>query len=412
MKEALINKLSSQLPIGISLILLVLLLFLPTGYEDAVIYQGTDRTVAKVLETDNSMILSTGLIQSGEQVCNIKLLGGRFKGQVVEGINMLNGSLEQDKIFKDRDRALVVISYQDNEIKSVNMIDHFRIDKEILLMGIFVVLLLLFAGITGIRALLSFVVTMLMIWKVLIPGYLNGNNPIIMGIIITLALTMITITLVYGFERRALSAISGAVLGTLTTALMGIFFTDMFQIHGAVMPYSESLLYSGYANIDLTKIFMSSIFIGSAGAVMDLAVDITSSVHEVVSKKPDITWKEATLSGIHVGRAAIGTQTTTLLLAYSGGYVALLMVFMAQGTPINNVLNYKYVASEMLDTMVGSIGLVTVAPFTALTSGYLLTLKQKKNKSNISGTTNGGSVSEMNIENHSTESGYNKSHSQ
>jgi uncharacterized membrane protein len=110
---------------------------------------------------------------------------------------------------------------------------------------------------------------------------------------------------------------------------------------------------------------------------MDLAVDITSSVHEVVDKKPDITWKEATKSGIMVGRAALGTQTTTLLLAYSGGYIALLMVFMAQGTPIYNILNYKYVASEILDTMVGSIGLVTVAPFTALTSGVLLTLKRK-----------------------------------
>ena len=68
----------------------------------------------------------------------------------------------------------------------------------------------------------------------------------------------------------------------------------------------------------------------------------------------------------------MGTMTTTLLLAYSGGYVALLMVFMAQGTPVWNILNYKYVASEIVHTIVGSFGLVTVAPFTALTSGFLL----------------------------------------
>ena len=77
-------------------------------------------------------------------------------------------------------------------------------------------------------------------------------------------------------------------------------------------------------------------------------------------------------SGLNVGRAAMGTMTTTLLLAYSGGFVALLMVFMAQGTPIWNILNYKYVASEIIHTVVGSFGLVTVAPFTALTSGMLL----------------------------------------
>ena len=113
-----------------------------------------------------------------------------------------------------------------------------------------------------------------------------------------------------------------------------------------------------------------------SGAIMDIAVDITSAVNEVVEKKPDIGVKEAIMSGIHVGRAAMGTMTTTLLLAYSGGFMALLMVFMAQGTPIYNILNYKYVSSEILHTIVGSFGLVAVAPFTALMSGILLTHKK------------------------------------
>ena len=80
---------------------------------------------------------------------------------------------------------------------------------------------------------------------------------------------------------------------------------------------------------------------------------------------------------MNVGRAAMGTMTTTLLLAYSGGYIAMLMVFMAQGTPLINMINYKYVAAEIVHTIVGSIGLVAVAPFTALCSGFLLTQKRK-----------------------------------
>lgn len=144
------------------------------------------------------------------------------------------------------------------------------------------------------------------------------------------------------------------------------------------MTSSESLLYSGYQDLDLTSIFMASIFIGASGAMMDLAVDITSAVYEVISKKPDILPAEAVLSGLRVGRAAMGTMTTTLLLAYSGGYISLLMVFMAQGTPIDHILNYKYVAAEVLDTVVGSFGLVTVAPFTALMAGLLLTRKKRQ----------------------------------
>lgn len=100
---------------------------------------------------------------------------------------------------------------------------------------------------------------------------------------------------------------------------------------------------------------MASIFIGSSGAMMDLSVDIAAAVNEVVTKRPDLSRFEAMMSGMRVGRAAMGTMTTTLLLAYSGSYIALLMVFMAQGTPMINVFNYKYVASEVIHTIVGSL---------------------------------------------------------
>ena len=144
------------------------------------------------------------------------------------------------------------------------------------------------------------------------------------------------------------------------------------------MSYSETLLYSGYENLKLTEIFIASIFIASSGAVMDVAVDITSAVAEVVEKKPDITKLEAVKSGINVGRSIMGTMMTTLLLAYSGGYIGLLMVFMAQGTPIINILNLKYVSSEILHTLIGSFGLITVAPFTAIASGILLARNEEK----------------------------------
>lgn len=364
----------------VSFILLFILLIIPTGYEEAVIYKGTDRCAAEVLETNNDSIIDTGLIRSGEQTCRIKLLGGKFKGQEAEGVNMLNGSLENDKLFEVGDKAQVVISYDGDEILSINMIDHYRIPYEILLAAVFVLVLVLVAGKTGIRAILSFVITVLMIWKVLVPAYLNGYNPVLIGFIITGILTVIIISLVYGFERRTAAAVCGSMAGLLVTAITGILFTKGLNIHGAIMPYSESLLYSGYSNLNLTQIFMASIFIGSSGAVMDLSVDITSAVYEVIQKKPDISWKEAARSGMNVGRAAMGTMTTTLLLAYSGGYITLLMVFMAQGTPIYNILNYKYVASEILDTVVGSMGLVTVAPLTALCSGILLTHRAEKCK--------------------------------
>ena len=359
-------------PVWACLALIALLLVLPTGFEGNRVFQESDIRPALVLSTDESTVIDTGLVRSGEQRCQLEVLSGPFRGKRAEGRNMLNGSLEQDKLFAPGDKALVRINYQNGEILNISMIDHYRAPWELLLAALFILLLVVFAGWTGLRAVLSFILSVLMIWKVLVPLYLKGWNPIWVGLGITLVLTVLIVSLVYGFDRRCAAAVSGSFLGILVTCVMGVVFTNLFQIHGAVMSYSESLLYAGYQHLNLTQIFMASIFIGASGAVMDLSVDITSAVYEVVQKQPALSRKEAIRSGLNVGRAAMGTMTTTLLLAYSGGYVALLMVFMAQGTPLTNVFNYKYVAAELLHTVIGSFGLVTVAPFTALCSGMFL----------------------------------------
>ena len=365
-------------PVILAFVLLAGLILLPTGYEGALTYQNAERVKAEVLSTDESDVFDTGLLRTGEQRCVIRILEGRFEGQEVEAVNRLSGSLEQDKLFAIGDVAFVAASHKDGAITYVSMTDHYRMDKEALLAGIFLLLLVAFAGRTGLRAILSFAVTVLMMWKVLVPCLLKGYNPVLAALGLVAVLIGLTLSLIYGWDKRCLAAASGALLGVAVTAVLGAVFTDVFQIHGAVMESSESLLYAGYQYLDLTQIFVASIFMGSAGAVMDLSVDICSAVHEVVEKKPGISAREAVFSGFAVGRAACGTTTTTLLLAYSGSYIALLMVFMAQGTPIEFMLNYKYVAAEIIHTIVGSFGLVTVAPLTAITSGLLFTRNKLK----------------------------------
>ena len=371
------EKIRYDAPVAVCLLLIAFLIFLPTGYEDAVQYKEAERCIAEVTAVDNSAIIDTGLVRSGEQRCTVTFRNGLFQGKTATAINLLQGSLEQDKLFSEGDKAQVVVSFDGDTIKRVTMIDYFRVPGELLLAGLFVLFLIVFAGRTGIRAILSFALTVLAIWKMLVPLYLNGYNPIWVGLLMNLLLTTLIIALVYGFDNRCTAAVSGSFLGILVTCVLGVIFTDLFKIHGAVMSYSESLLYAGFQHLNLTQIFMASIFLGSSGAVMDLSVDITSAVYEVVEKKPDICPWEAVKSGMNVGRAAMGTMTTTLLLAYSGGYIALLMVFMAQGTPTEHIFNYKYVAAEIIHTVIGSFGLVSVAPFTALCSGLLLTKNLK-----------------------------------
>ena len=133
----------------IAILLILILIVLPTGYEDAAIYKGTDRVRAKVISTDESSVINNGLIQSGEQYCKVKILDGKFKNETADAVNMLSGSLEADKIFQKGDVAHVVISYSKDKILSIMMSDHYRLDKEAILAGLFVLLLIGFAGKTG-----------------------------------------------------------------------------------------------------------------------------------------------------------------------------------------------------------------------------------------------------------------------
>ncbi len=373
---------SEIIPLLLCSVFFVFLLLLPTGFEEAEQFKDAEKCRAKILSVYNDSIIDTGLIRTGHQTCTVKIASGKLKGVISEGVNNLSGSLESDKFFEPGDLVQCVVHYDEIDGKitllSLSLIDHYRIHYELLLFIVFAVLIVAFAGKTGLRSLFSFILSILSIWKILVPLLLRGYNPLLVGIGLSLFLTILIISLVYGFDKRCLSACVGSAAGILITALLAILCSAVFKIHGAVMPYSESLLYSGYAHLNLTQIFMASIFIGASGAMMDLSVDITSAVNEFVRLNPRISTRQACISGMNVARAAIGTMTTTLLLAYSGGYIALLMVFMAQGTPIQNILNYRYTASEIIQTITGSFGLVTVAPFTAFFSSLILTKSNKE----------------------------------
>ena len=358
--------------------IITVLALLPTGFEGALQFKDAVKCRAKVLSVDNTSIIDTGLIRTGQQVCSVEFLDGKFKGQTAEGWNMLGGSLAQDKLFKTSDTVQCIVHHDGEEIISVNLIDYYRLHGELFLALAFAIFLITFARGVGLRSVLSFIITVLALWKIVVPLFLKGFNPIVTGLIAIAIMTFIILFLVYGLNRKLAASFGGAMSGIIFAMMLSIICSKAFHIHGAVMPNSEALLYSGFQYLNLTQIFMASVCIGASGSVMDLSVDITSAVGEVVRNCPGINRKEVIKSGMTVARAAMGTMTTTLLLAYSGTCIALLMTFMAQGTPVYNILNNNIVAAEIINTIAGSFGLAMTAPLTALIAGTLLTRKNNE----------------------------------
>lgn len=330
---------------------------------------------AQVLEVNNDAIISSGLASIGHQDVTVEILSGMFEGQTVRARNFLIGSLDTDVVYQMNDKILIALNVKDGNVTDAKTIEMYRQDGLFMLLIVFIVCLILYAGFIGLKALFSFVMSLFIIWSFLIPGLLDGRNPLIFGVLTLALLTAIITFSVAGFTKKGLVSCLGTVFGLIVTVVITVFFGDLLELYGLTAPYAQTLLFSGHLNLDLRGIFYLAIIIGAAGAAMDIAMDIAASMEEINLKMPNIGRKELIQSGFNVGRAVIGTMTTTLLLAYSGGYLTLLMLFMSKETSLMRMLNLKVVTAEIMRTLVGSIGLVLVAPITAILAGWVYTME-------------------------------------
>lgn len=365
---------------GVVLAMSLALFLIPSPSRSPYRPGSSERVLARIIEVDNSVIRQFGPIKEGDQVVKVRILSGRFRGEEYPSANHLMGKLEFDKLFAPGDRALVVLDLSQDGSKVVyaNVIDHFRLDTLALIAAVFFAFLILFAGRVGLKAILSFVFTMAAIFKALLPAMLAGLPPIPTTLGIVAILVAVILFLVGGLNRKSLAAWLGSMGGVAVTAILSILVAKALRINGAAVPFTESLLYMGYGNLRLQDLFISGIFLASSGAILDVGMDIAAAMAEIVVHNPAVRRKALLASGFKVGRMVIGTQVTTLLLAYSSGYSGLLMTFIAQGIPTVNVLNLTYVAAELAHTLVGSFGLVLVAPLTALISSVLFLPQRHK----------------------------------
>jgi len=363
----------------ISGFLILVMALLPTGFENPSLVEDTFYEKAEVLEVDNSALSTISVVTIGNQKTTLRILSGQFEGQVLQAENILNGQKNIDKLFAPGDMVLTVIKTDPahSKILSIRAQDYYRSGIELILAALFVVALLAFAGITGIKAIVSFVFTALCFWKVLLPLLLNGWEPIPLGLGVSFATACVVILLVSGVGKKGLTALAGCACGVAFTAVVAVVSSHWFKIPGTVQDYSEALIYSGF-QLDLSGIFIASVFISASGALMDVSTDIAASIDELHSRLPQLSARELIQSGFKIARPVIGSTTTTLLFAYSGGFMFAFMAFMSKGMPFVCILNSNYISAEILHTIVGSLGLVLTAPLTAVVGGLVYGGKSKE----------------------------------
>jgi uncharacterized membrane protein len=259
--------------------------------------------------------------------------------------------------------------------------EHVRINTILILGAVFVLLLLLFGRLKGLNAILSLGFTCLAIFTILIPSILSGRNIYITAIIVCVFSIIVTLFIVYGVNRKSLAAVAGCFGGVIAASLLTLFMSYVLNLTGLIDEESQFLLFVPTDTpIDLRAIIFAGIIIGAVGAVMDVAVSISSALSELKAQAPDVSFGNILKSGINIGRDIMGSMTNTLVLAYIGSSLSILLLLVVYADSFLELFNREFVIVELLQALIGSLGILTTMPLTALVCAFLHTRKPKPEK--------------------------------
>lgn len=273
----------------------------------------------------------------------------------------------------DRVILMVEIDPFEGGMISANILEYDRRWAIWILLGIFVGAVVILGGLTGVRSLISLGASVALIFFVFIPQVAKGSSPVHLAMAVCVASTIITFLLTGGFRMKYLAAILGTLGGMAAAALLSWIFGDMMRLTGSMHQEIRILFMELGPKFDFGGLMLAGIIIGALGAIMDVAVSISSALFEVKEARPGITFGGLMKSGLSIGRDIMGTMTNTLVLAYVGGSLPLILLLMMQKTdyPLVKIINFDLIASEILRSLVGSLGLIMCIPLTAVFAGLM-----------------------------------------
>lgn len=328
-----------------------------------------ENAVARVVGVDNSQVTIIGSSRLGRQLLTLEMLSGSQRGATLTGHSLLAGAMEFDEFYQGGDWVLVSYSPAQSQVR---VLSHFRLPILLGLLLLFAAGLLLYAKGVGLRSLYSFAGSVVIIWGVLIQGILSGFAIFPVAAFTCAALSALIIFSIAGWSKKAMAAFIGTLIGLAVTSLLCLGCGELLHLDGMSQPLAQQLYFETGMQLDLLGILYAAVIVGASGAAMDIAMEMAATMEELKLQNPAMSQKQLLQSGFSVGSAVIGTMTTTLLLAYSGSFLTLMLIFVSRGADLIQVLNMKLVAVEISRTLIGSIALVIVAPITAAIASQLM----------------------------------------
>jgi uncharacterized membrane protein len=303
----------------------------------------------------------------------IEILSGPLKGENFITDNVKDPNLPYNiDVEKGQKVVLYLVLDESNQLVEGYVTERARDSILLVLLVFFIGLLVLIGGLKGFRALIALTLTMLAILKILLPAILLGYSPILVSILISIGVILVSIPLIAGWNKKAVSAIVGTFSGVLIAGILAYVVSVLAGLTGLSMDEASMLSYIPQ-NIELNFVglLFATNILGALGAVMDVAVSISSAIWELKQVNPALKTQELIHSGMNIGRDIIGTMANTLILAYSGSGLYMLLLFMAYDMPFFEIVNIDAMSTEIVRALAGSIGLVLTIPITALMAGLM-----------------------------------------
>lgn len=295
---------------------------------------------------------------------------GNNQGKVIQGKQILNNN--SNMVAVSIGNKVVLLSDGDEYVFQY----YFNFDKIIILGLIIFGFILFMGGIKGFNTIVSLSLTCLSIFFIFIPSIKAGYNIYLSTSIICMYIIVVTLTIVYGLSKKSIITAFSCTTGIIFAGALSLIINKWMKLTGYINEdtYMLSTLFG--VNINVKAILFSMITIGALGAIMDVSMSVTSPLCELKETNKDISAIALIKSGFRIGRDFMGTMTNTLILAYIGSSLIVVLVYAASNYPLLSLLNKEEIIFEFLQSLIGCFGILFTIPFTTIIASLILSKKK------------------------------------
>jgi len=309
----------------------------------------------------------------GRQVLAVEVLTGKYKGEIQEVVNTID---QGHNVLTHEGQHVIVGITENDDGPSIWIYNHKRSTTLYVLIGLFLLVLLYFGGKKGLYAIVALLFTATMFIFVMIPCIFNGIHAMGVAIVCAIISCVVSFLLIGGFNQKSLVAIIGTMMGIITAGLIAYIFGKLTFLTGINMDKGTQVVYVALEyGVKIKGLLFASILIASMGAVMDVSMSIASSMQEIYELNQRISFRKLFESGMSIGKDIMGTMANTLILAFMGGSLGLMLILWGYNMEFIQLINMPFLSVELIQGLAGSIGIVLTVPFTALIAGFLYTRK-------------------------------------